>query len=58
VLCVFFCYDGDWISSPEFCMANTIGLGMLVAQRLKCCAINRKVAGSIPDGVSGNFSWT
>jgi hypothetical protein len=26
-----------------------------VAQWLRCCAINRKVAGSIPDGVIGIF---
>jgi len=26
-----------------------------VAQRSGCCATNRKVAGSIPDGVSGFF---
>ena len=26
-----------------------------VAQRLRCCATNRKVAGSIPAGVSGFF---
>ena len=27
--------------------------GIAVAQWLKCCATNRKVAGSIPAGVSG-----
>jgi len=27
----------------------------VVAQWLRCCAINRKVAGSIPAGVSGFF---
>ena len=26
-----------------------------VAQWLRCCATNRKVAGSIPDGVTGDF---
>ena len=30
-------------------------LGTAVAQWLRCCAINRKVAGSIPAGVSGFF---
>jgi len=30
-------------------------LGTAVAQWLRCCATNRKVAGSIPDGVSGFF---
>ena len=29
--------------------------GTTVAQWLRCCATNRKVAGSIPDGVSGFF---
>jgi len=29
--------------------------GTAVAQVLRCCATNRKVAGSIPDGVIGNF---
>jgi len=29
--------------------------GTAVAQWLRCCATNRKVAGSIPDGVSGSF---
>jgi len=30
-------------------------LGTAVTQWLKCCATNRKVAGSIPDGVIGMF---
>ena len=29
--------------------------GTAVAQRLRCCATNRKAAGSIPAGVSGFF---
>jgi len=29
--------------------------GTAVAQRLRCCATNRMVAGSIPDGVIGIF---
>ena len=32
-------------------------LGTMVAQWLRCCATNRKVAGSIPDGVIGIFHW-
>ena len=32
-------------------------LGTAVAQWLRCCATNRKVAGSIPDGVGGIFHW-
>ena len=31
--------------------------GTAVAQWLSCCARNRKVAGSIPDGVIGIFHW-
>ena len=31
--------------------------GTAVAQWLRCCATNQKVAGSIPAGVTGNFSW-
>ena len=30
-------------------------MGTAVAQWLSCCATNRKVAGSIPDGVNGIF---
>ena len=32
-----------------------IRLGTTVAQWLRCCATNRKVAGSIPEGVIGIF---
>ena len=32
-------------------------MGTAVAQPLRCCATNRKVAGSIPDGVNGIFLW-
>ena len=32
-----------------------VSLGTAVAQWLRCCATNRKVAGSIPDGVIGIF---
>ena len=31
--------------------------GTTVAQWLRCCATNRKVAGSIPGGVIGTFHW-
>ena len=36
-------------------VARTRVLGTAVAQWLWCCATNRKVAGSIPDGVIGIF---
>ena len=32
-----------------------VRVGTAVAQWLRCCATNRKVAGSIPAGVSGFF---
>jgi hypothetical protein len=32
-------------------------MGHAVTQWLRHCAINRKVAGSIPDGVTGFFHW-
>ena len=32
-------------------------IGTAVAQCLRCCATNRMVAGSIPDGVIGIFRW-
>ena len=36
-------------------LSSVWGLGTAVAQWLRCCATNRKVAGSIPAGVSGFF---
>ena len=41
-----------YIFKPYMCPI----LGHAVAQWLRCCATNRKVAGSIPDGVSGFFT--
>jgi len=35
--------------------SRTVLPGTAVAQWLRCCATNRKVAGSIPDGVNGIF---
>ena len=32
-------------------------LGTAVTEWLRCCATNRKVVGSIPDGVIGIFLW-
>jgi len=37
------------------CIYNNGGGGTAVAQLLRCCATNRKVAFSIPAGVSGFF---
>jgi len=36
--------------------AIIISPGIAVAQCLRCCATNRIVAGSIPDGISGIFT--
>ena len=36
-------------------ISGNILVGTAVAQWLKCCATNRKVAGSIPAGVGGFF---
>jgi hypothetical protein len=36
---------------------NTHGGPLMVAQWLRYCATNRKVAGSIPDSVIGIFHW-
>ena len=42
--------------AQEFCRNFTQTIAKLaVAQWLRCCATNRKVAGSIPAGVSGFF---
>ena len=38
------------------CYLHT-SVGTAVAQCLRCCATNRKVAGSIPAGVIGIFHW-
>ena len=39
----------------EFSGRNITRKGTAVAQWLRCCATNRKVAGSVPDGVIGIF---
>jgi hypothetical protein len=43
--------------SPHMYFLNVVTLwkGTAVAQRLRYCATNRQVAGSIPDGVIGIF---
>ena len=44
-----------WYSEINKQLDETIGTS--VAQRLRCCTKNRKVAGSIPDDVIGIFQW-
>jgi hypothetical protein len=59
--CVYMCVCVKVCNIPVFtvrfrfinCTFQT--LGTAVAQGLKCCATNRKVAGSIPPSVSGFF---
>jgi hypothetical protein len=41
----------EWVTVQRF------RPGTAVAQWLRCCATNRKVTGSIPDGVTGIFHW-
>ena len=55
-----------WHYSPAFLQITWLWnstsswkrMGTTVAQWLRCCATNRKVAGSIPDGVNGVFHLT
>ena len=42
-------------SGPVLGTVLSLEPGTAVAQWLRCCAKNRKVAGSIPDGVIGIF---
>jgi len=42
-------------NSARFDIPMEVNRGTAVAQRLRCCATNWKVAGSIPVGVSGFF---
>ena len=51
-------YEADATSFRDlraFGLGTGFGWGTAVAQWLRCCATNRKVAGSIPDGVIGIF---
>ena len=43
----------DMLKGINFSQKRTKELGAEVAQWLRCCATNRKVAGSIPAGVIG-----
>ena len=45
------------ISKPLYFNLFTAFRDTAVAQWLRCCATNRKVASSIPDGVIGIFHW-
>jgi len=50
---------GKVVCQPFLPLGNNPGThffwGIAVAQWLRCCATNRKVDGSIPDGVIGIF---
>jgi hypothetical protein len=53
----FFPYNlnSEYLQRPKYNKYVEIPTGHAVAQWLRHCAINRKVAGSIPDGVIGIF---
>ena len=58
VLWVIVCERQDRLCKWKFlycCVYVCIYMGTAVAQWLRCCATNRKVAGSIPAGISGFF---
>ena len=50
---MFYSYLGT--NFPKLTVAYVARVGTAVAQWLSCCATDRKVAGSIPAGVSGFF---
>jgi hypothetical protein len=50
-LCVICCH-----SAEGYCVTYLIQAGLMVAQWLRHCATNRKVAESIPDGFIGIFN--
>ena len=60
---LFNCFTSDTFQriSTEFGITDALFTyvlfrwGTAVAQWLRCCATNRKVAGSIPNGVTGIF---
>jgi hypothetical protein len=49
-------HEPPWNMYPELCVVCW-SVGHAVAQCLRHCATNRKVAGSIPDYVIGIFHW-
>ena len=51
------CYDYEKQNVHHFHTDYWRSMGTAVAQSLRCCAANRKVAGSIPNSVTGIFHW-
>jgi hypothetical protein len=45
------------VTVKRICILHFVQPGYMVAKWLRHCASNRKVAGSIPDGVIGIFHW-
>jgi len=43
-----------WFLTP--CGLGDVTIASAVSQWLRCCATNRKIAGSIPDGVIAIFN--
>ena len=52
---VVMCIKGKTKGKQHYYLSLPGGGETTVAQWLRCCATNRKVAGSIPDGVFGIF---
>jgi len=48
-------HNCDW--RPQLKILLSFEVWMAVAQWLRCCAANRKVAGSIPGIFTGSFHW-
>ena len=53
--CCTFCLFVCLLNLSIYLLVSCSNRGTAVAQWLRCCATNRKVAGSIPAGVSGVF---
>ena len=50
-------YESKYGGHQDLWWRNRAPVGTAVAQWLRCCATNRKVAGSIPAGVIENLHW-
>jgi len=55
--CVKYDRRSDWFVRRQFRVPIFLLMGTAVAQLLRCCAKNRKVAGSTLAGVIGIFYW-
>jgi hypothetical protein len=55
IVCTVFLYCFVYVYLFLFFVRTSVRRGTAVAQWLKCCATNRKIAGSIPADVIGIF---